>query len=225
MQIKYCLPIIKHKKNDVLAMIQNHADYQYFEVWIDYIEDLDNKFIEELRNKLGDTLILLFRRKRFDPITMSFENRIAIIHLLANSKTFLDLDIINQKEELNYITHKRVHITPIISYHNYKETPSDQEFKILLSIMAQNQPLIYKIATFCNSENDALRLLQLQQQLLQEQKKHIILGMGPQGIITRVFATIWGNEFIFAPLTGASGTAPGQLTKTQLETIFKELII
>lgn len=47
--------------------------------------------------------------------------------------------------------------------------------------------------------------------------------MGEFGIITRIFGTIWGNEMIFAPKSIEGASAPGQLTKKQLEDIFKAL--
>ena len=47
--------------------------------------------------------------------------------------------------------------------------------------------------------------------------------MGEFGTITRIFGTLWGNEMIYAPKEKKNASAPGQLTKIQLETIFKEL--
>ena len=84
-------------------------------------------------------------------------------------------------------------------------------------------PDVYKIATKCTNETDALKLLLLQQNLKIQNKKHIVLGMGEFGTITRVYGTLWGNELIYAPQTKEEASAQGQLTKKELENIFKEL--
>jgi 3-dehydroquinate dehydratase len=55
--------------------------------------------------------------------------------------------------------------------------------------------------------------------LKSEQKKYIILGMGEHGTITRVYGALWGNEMTFAPEKEGEETAPGQLTRHEMETI------
>lgn len=94
---------------------------------------------------------------------------------------------------------------------------------MIIKAMSRNRPKIFKIATFCRSKKDALRLLDILQTLKKEGKKCIVLGMGKFGIITRIFGSLWGNEMIFAPLTIIEQSAPGQLTKSQLLNIFHNL--
>ena len=223
MKINYCLPIIKKNKEEIFKIIEtNISDYQYFEVWLDYVENLDEAFITKLTNLLENHLIVLFRRLNLEPIIMDVQHRLDIISLVSTSESFLDLDI-TQKEELEYVQKNAIKINIIISYHDYHETPSDQKLKDILAEMKKYNPTIYKIATICVSEDDAIKLLQLQGILKKENKRHIVLGMGKFGTITRVFGALWGNEMIFAPETIEDQSAPGQLTKMQLENIFKQL--
>jgi 3-dehydroquinate dehydratase type I len=221
--INYCLPIIKTKKADVLKIINdNEKDYQYFEVWLDYIKDLDEAFIIKITTMLQERLILLFRRKNLEPIQMDIEKRIDTILLISKSESFLDLDI-SQQDELDYLQDSELHIHLILSYHNYKETPDDETIHDILLDMEKYKPMIYKITTTCNQETDAVRLLQFQKLLIAQNKKHIVLGMGKFGTITRVFGTLWGNEMIFAPKKKEEESAPDQLTKSELEKIFEKL--
>lgn len=221
MQTKYCLPIIKNRKDDVLKTIRiNMNDYSYFEVWLDYIDNVDGAFIEELRKLLKERLILLFRRKNLEKIEMDLEKRVNIICLLKNSRSLLDLDVFDQKDELDYIRNNKLKVSTIVSYHNYKETPSGKTLKEIIDIMNKHQPTIFKTATMCNSQKDALRLLELLLDLKKINLKYIILGMGEHGIVTRIFGTLWGNEMIFAPKLITDQSASGQLTKGQLEAIF-----
>ena len=153
---------------------------------------------------------------------MSLEKRLKIINLLDNSNTLLDLDIA-QKEELDYFKNHKIQVSTIISYHNYSETPDDKYLDKIIDRMKRYNPAIYKISTFCKTEKDALRLLQLQQELKKQNKKHIVLGMGKFGTITRVFGTLFGNEMIYAPEKLMESSAEGQLTKDKLKEIFRAL--
>ncbi|HWY80039.1 MAG TPA: type I 3-dehydroquinate dehydratase [Candidatus Sulfotelmatobacter sp.] len=222
MKINYCLPIIKTRKIDVLRMITQHTnEYQYFEIWLDTIEGIDNIFVKELVNLLQDKLILLFHRGKLKKPGINNEKKLQIIDLLHNTKAYLDLDI-SEEKELAYIQKKKIQVKKIVSYHNYQETPANL-VEIIKQIDKLN-PNIYKIATMCTNEIDALKLLLLQQNLRLQNKQHIILGMGKFGTITRVYGTLWGNKIIYAPIETKDSSAPGQLTKQELEKILPILI-
>lgn len=223
MKQKYCLPIIKTETAEVLKIIlKNKVSYDFFEVWLDYIKDLNLHFIETLIRNFDGKLIFLFRRQRLEPPKMSYQKRIKIINLIASSECFLDLDI-SQKKELEYLKKKPKKIRLIISYHNYRKTPSKQKLEKIIIAMSKYNPEIYKISTFCNINSDALSLIDLLSSLKEKSLKCIILGMGEEGIITRIAGAITGNEISFAPLIRKRGSAAGQLTKSELEKILKKI--
>jgi 3-dehydroquinate dehydratase type I len=111
----------------------------------------------------------------------------------------------------------------IASYHNYQETPDTLQLRRIIDIMKPYRPAVYKLSTLCQTEEDALRLLQQLLELKAKGVRAIVSGMGGPGAVTRVFGALWGNEMVFAPLSEEGRSAPGQLTRQQLETIFKEL--
>jgi len=222
MQEKYCLPIIKKTKHEVMQEIDDSIDkYAYFEVWLDYIDDLDETFIKKLEELLKKRLILLFRRQNLEKMHMDLEKRLKIISLLRES--FIDLDVFDQKEELDYIKNNQKKVATIVSYHNYRQTPDGEKLKEIIDTISKYEPEVIKIATMCNTQKDALRLLQLLLELKERNVRCIVLGMGELGNITRIFGTLWGNEMIFAPQLLKEQSAQGQLTRGQLETIFREL--
>lgn len=221
MKIRYCLPVLKKKKKEVIQCIEeNIANYDYFEVWLDYITDIDNIFVNEIVNKYQDKLICLFQRGIEKKPGIQVAKKLQILDLLHNSKCHIDLDI-SEKNELEYVQTKNISVKKIISYHNYQETPNTLAETV--KQMHQFKPDIYKIATFCNTPTDALKLLLLQQNFQLQNKHHIILGMGKFGTITRVYGTLWGNELIYAPQSEKEASAPGQLQKKELEEIFSLL--
>ena len=221
MRIEYCLPIIKKSKKEVLDTVAKYRnEFELLEIWLDPIKDIDAAFVDKLIYMLQDKLILLFHRSDKIQTTISKELKEKILDLLDDQKSYIDLDL-SEKEEIAYLKKKQIKVKTIISYHNYVETPVDLMEKIKL--MDVISPAVYKIATMCNNETDALKLLLLQQNLKAQNKKHIVLGMGEFGTITRVFGTLWGNKIIYAPVTKKEASAPGQLTKQELEKIFTEL--
>jgi 3-dehydroquinate dehydratase I len=226
MTIPYCLPIIKNTRQDIIQTIEaNIADYQFVEVWLDYVDDLDETFVKNLVNSYGGKLILLFRRQKLETPIMAQEERNRYLSLVNGAQSYLDFDIRTQQADLTFIKQNNVRTRLLLSYHNYDQTPETETLHGVLKEMAEYSPAIYKIATMCANESDALRLLSILLKLKSEQKSYIMLGMGEHGMITRVFGTLWGNAMIFAPKTIDESSAPGQLTKGQLEEVFKQLSI
>jgi 3-dehydroquinate dehydratase I len=224
MNIKYCLPIIKTDQKAVLEMVRaNLTSYTYFEVWLDYIENVDDAFIEQLIKLLKKRLIVVFRRQELEAISMDSSKRKHILSLLGDSQVTVDLDITTQKDELDYLKKCPLGTKTIISYHNYEKTPNLAFLRRIVESMTPYHPGVYKIATMCHDENHAVRLMRLLVELKEKRLKYIILGMGKSGIVTRIFGTLWGNEMIFAPEIIAEQSASGQLTRNQLTTIFEAM--
>jgi 3-dehydroquinate dehydratase-1 len=79
--------------------------------------------------------------------------------------------------------------------------------------------VVAKVSTKVQSTEDVINLFSLYSQ----PGRKVILGMGPQGRITRVAAPFLGSEFTFAsPFEGVE-TAPGQMSAGQLKAIYNLL--
>ena len=222
--INYCLPIIERDAASVREVInRGRADYRFMEIWLDYIQELDPVFVRELAAAWGDRLIFLFRRQGLDKIRLPLESRYRIVQEMSGGESFLDLDFTSQAEELDYIKRERLAPKLILSYHNYIETPAWPVLRKLAVSMRRNRAAVCKVACMCNSPEDAVRLLTLQMEFRKSSVRHIVLGMGEYGAVTRIFGTLWGNEMIFAPSSHQSESAPGQLTQGELAQVFKAL--
>jgi 3-dehydroquinate dehydratase type I len=224
MKTAYCLPIISTSQAGVLeAIADNDTDYAYFEVWLDYIDTVDDAFVKRLIDLLSGRLVILFRRQNLEDIKMSLEERLAILGLLKGSEVLVDLDITTQTAELDHIKESGLNLKTIASYHNYEQTPDAVQLKEIIDTMKGYQPSIYKLSALCTAPEDSLRLLDLLLELKKSGLSAIVSGMGEFGTATRVFGALWGNEMTFAPKARAEQSAPGQLTRETLETIFKAL--
>lgn len=226
MQHKYCLPIITRYTRSLLDIIhQYERQYAFFEVWVDYLEDADEAFIAQLADTWPGRIIIVFRRKELHPMHMPLASRLQIISALNQSTALIDLDLASQAAELDFIRTDGLHVSTIVSHHNYSATPTTRGLGEIAHAILVCKPTMLKIATFCQNEQDAVRLLALQLRLREQGQRHIILGMGPHGLVTRTFGTLWGNEVIFAPAQASEQSAPGQLDRDQLDAIFRSLAV
>lgn len=223
MQNNYCLPVLKSSKKDVLDTIQSADNFNYFEIWLDYIEDLDFDFVNHLLFQYRDKLIFVLRRLNLETTLMESQRRLSIISLMNNKDALLDLDVITQQEEISYLQNNGLKISLITSYHNYQQTPTDDKLLNIISIMEKYDPYIFKIATKCDSPKDAIRLLDLLITLKNKKKKIIVMGMGEYGTMTRIYGSLWGNEITFTPKVKTEATAPGQLTRNEMDIILNIL--
>jgi 3-dehydroquinate dehydratase I len=221
---RYCLPIIRSKRSEVLALVKEHAHhFRYIEVWLDHIKDLEPGFATNLVGNHPNKFVFVFRRQKQEALQMDPDLRWKIIQSLSKKQVFVDLDVSLQTDEIQAVHAERLSLKLILSYHNYSFTPSDTQLRTTVSQMQSWKAHICKIATYCKNQRDSLRLMELLIDLREAGQKTIVLGMGPHGTITRIFGTMWGNEMTFAPLTDDERSAPGQLTRDRLETILETL--
>jgi len=220
----FCLPIISGTCLNVEEALQRHLRaFRYAEVWLDYVKDRTPGFAARLATRYPNRLIMVFRRRNLAKPTMSASERRTIIRSLARKKALVDIDITFQARDLAWIAANQIPIKKIVSYHNFAGTPSDTALALLVSKIKTHKPHIIKIATLCSSKRDALRLLELLLDLRASNNRAIVLGMGRDGVITRVFGSLWGNEITFAPLTSSARSAPGQIPIAKLDSIYRAL--
>lgn len=105
----------------------------------------------------------------------------------------------------------------VASYHDYERTPSSDEIVSLLRGMDCD---IAKGAFRVNSLDDLRSILEASRAV---GRRHVILGMGPLGTVTRVRSGILGNEFSFGYV--GEPTAPGQLSADEMERLGDDCVV
>ncbi len=219
---KYCLPLILENFHELgLQLSSAEKTYTYMEIWLDYLKSIEETTLSAFIDRYPGRLILLLRRLQLQAVTMSRTRQQELISFLAPQNCLIDLDVSSQVAELEFLRSLPHKGQLIASYHNYTETPSDLALDEYVKLMDLYAADIYKFSCFCNTPEDAARLLHLGLRLKSSSKKVIVLGMGKYGSLLRVYGTLWMNELIFAPQDKALASAPGQLTYDELEAIFK----
>lgn len=221
MKNNYCLPLIKATEDEMLAEIEAHEkSYSYFEIWLDYIQGLHAEFLSNLLNEYPGRLVFVFRRKNLETPKLKVKEQAELIKIFDEKDCLVDMDVYDQAELIKRSGELR--LNRIISYHNYEETPAENELYKILQDIAVCRPEVAKISTFCNNKSDAYLLLKIMLEMKSQGKKHIILGMGEDGLVTRLYGALWGNELTFITEKKEDSSAPGQLTRAEYEKFLKE---
>lgn len=107
----------------------------------------------------------------------------------------------------------------IISYHNFESTPHSPVLHRIIKRSAAMGADDVKLAVTANSKTDCARIMSLYSRY----KNLIAFAMGESGKITRIVAPLLGAAFTFASVDEAHLIAPGQLTASQMEIIYRIL--
>ena len=97
----------------------------------------------------------------------------------------------------------------IRSFHDFERTPSSNE---ILSMLSAGDQYISKGAFKASSFRDLYSILDASRRI---GRRHVLLGMGEIGEVTRIRQTILGNEFTFG--YAGTSTAPGQFSADEME--------
>lgn len=140
---------------------------------------------------------------------------------LENGAWAADIDVSDPSDFASAVkAHQR---RLILSFHDNDKTPPDSELEKTLLVMKRRCPDIIKMAAYAHSSADMLRLLSFYSHPRLSGSSLILLSMGPRGILSRIGAPLLGAPFTYAAADESSGTAPGQLTVSRMESLFSLL--
>ncbi len=108
-------------------------------------------------------------------------------------------------------------LTVVASYHDYESTPDAERIRSILGGMDAD---IRKAAFKVNGFRDAVSILDAAKGV---DFRHVILGMGPIGSVTRIRQRLLGNEFSFGYV--GEPTAPGQFSVDEMSAMGDDCMI
>jgi len=228
-----CVPVKEKTQKMVLKrlfQIKGKADLA--EIWLDQIKDLD---LKNLLKKAPLPVICVCKKpsekgsfkgsytEMADILKEALKHGAVCVdvsfdipkNLCANIVKYRDIQnakckmgIRNQKSEMQNI---------IISFHDFKKTPSFKEMLKKAHEMKKRGADIIKISVMAKSIEDTFSVIFLARQLQAKKIPHILIAMGKKGILSRVITPFLGGTIMFAPLDKKSASASGQLTVDELK--------
>lgn len=219
-----CVPIRERCMADALLKIQAvQSQADMLEIWLDQIEDLQVERLFSVKRK--PYLCVCKSKREKGGFVGTTQKRINILEKCVDlGAEYVDLNIESPVKWIKQLVSQKKDSSLILSHHNFLRTPSVRILSRLTTRMFRLGADVVKIATIVRSIEDIAVLYKLAHSLNNSKKRHIIIGMGKMGQMTRIYSPLLQNEFMFAPLDGKQKTADGQLTKEELLTLWKVLI-
>ncbi|MBI1747904.1 MAG: shikimate dehydrogenase [Acidobacteria bacterium] len=185
------------------------------EIRADYIEDVD---VHRLLSCRALPVIFTCRPARAGGRFTGPEiERLALLrHALQAGADFVDV------EEDADVAAAFANLDPdhaILSYHNFKETPTDLE--AIYQRLKRRGAGTIKMATQANSFSDAVRLFDLLRQYRRQSPNLIVCAMGPRGQFTRLLGP-WSRSFLtYASLEEGRESADGQIPLAEMVGLYR----
>lgn len=208
MKIKICTPVIGETLKEFLINLEKvQGVSDMVELRVDNINNLNEEDLRLIRNKTKKKSIFTCRKKEL--ILSGFK--------LGFDYVDIDLGLIKDLD-----LSKTQRSKTILSFHNFKKTPTMKELSEIVNNMRKFKVVVIKIATMVKNDDDLGNLFRI---LMSKKKyeKMIVAGMGKKGRIIRIIGPFLGSFLTFAS-TKYGESAHGQIDIIKMKNIYKLLV-
>lgn len=226
-----CIPVVAEDEDGINKNIEEikKSYFDIIEFRIDYLKECFDinkikKYARIIKENLNASVILTFRTKMEGgekEITPSEYEK--LLKNLMDEK--VDADTIDVEAKIdedvvkNLIDYAHANGYKIIlSNHNFKKTPAENEIISLMHYMDDLGGDIIKTAYMPNDFDDVLRVMSCTKKACDEIDKPIVsMSMSELGMISRINGELFGSYITFGSVMKAS--APGQVDSLKLKSI------
>jgi len=222
---RICVTILSKNLRQLLKLIskaeKEHPDM--IEIRLDaLIGDYD---IDKIRSATEIPLIATNRKIEEGGMSQQEEDE-RIKTLIEASRAgfdFIDLELKTQNLEWAIEEIEKNGSKSIISFHEMSKTPSENEMGDILNKEKSYGAYICKIVGMAKAFEDNLKYLNFVSKNRSE--RLICFGMGEAGIVSRVLSPIFGAYLTFASIPGGGKGALGQISISEIKSIYRGLKI
>ena len=187
------------------------------EVRFDYLKKSDiPNVLEDIKKNLSRCVCTLRPKSEGGLFIGKEDERKSILRLLAEYNPFLlDVEfntIQKDKKLVRYLKKTKCRI--LVSWHDFKKTPSDSLLKNKFNKMRKFSNMV-KIVTVAKNVSDASRLLSLYS--IRTESKIVAFCMGDPGKFSRILCLHLGSPFTYVSLGKA--IAPGQFSVDEIKSL------
>ena len=225
-----CLPLVGDTRAKVLQeaeeLVTLHPDLLEWRIdAYNEVEDTDDclSLLKELRGVIGGTPLIFTCRIDLEGgfKEISRENRLKLCTsaMQTGDADLVDIELCNDHEFIAAIKMqaKQSGVSLILSYHNFKETPSEAFIYSKLVEAQKAGAEISKVAVMPKNYGDVLTLLSATNKARNEIVRGpiVTMSMGPEGAVSRLAGGLFGSDITFA--IGMQASAPGQIPIKELK--------
>ena len=171
------------------------------------------KKVNSLRGKGLPIIVTIRSKKEGGKTSISDKKRLELFNAVIPLVNAIDIELNSRAivhEVIKAAKSKKKMV--IISYHDFKGTPSIVNLKKIISESKKIGADLVKIATLANKEEDVIRLTELTAEC---KNSHLVtIALGNKGSISRLIFPLYGSLLTYACVT--KPLAPGQFSFNEL---------
>ena len=218
MKYKTCVSIAEQtpaKTKKILKIALSKSDF--VEIRLDFLKiEQIPETLEMIKKDLSRVVCTLRPKNEGGKFVGNEKERIAIIKLIAEYNPFmLDIEFNTLKKNSSLTKYlKSTKTKLLVSWHDFKKTPSSSELEKKISQMSKFSSNV-KIVSTAKSTDDSTRMLELYSK---KGKNNLIsFAMGDYGRISRILCLYLGSPYTYVSLGKA--IAPGQFSVDEVKKI------
>ena len=220
---KVCIPIVETTVEKALVAIKEANRWaDLIELRADFLKRVKLALLLENRQK---PMIVTHRRKEEGGKYKGRERkRLSVLQEAIDlGADYIDVELASEKSSLQGLIRNKEGTQVILSFHDFRRTPSAKELQSLFGQMVRLGADVIKIVSFAGSWEDNLSILSLIPFAKARRRKIVAFCMGEKGKISRLFSPFLGAAWTYASLSRGKASAPGQLTVKEMKEIWKML--
>jgi len=220
---KLCIPIVETTTDRALIAIKKANRWaDLVEVRVDYLRNPELEILLQNREK---PFVITNRRKEEGGKYIGGERkRLTVLEKAIDlGADYIDVELATGASLLRDLIRNKRRTRVILSFHDFRGTPSLKELQRLSARMIRLGADVIKIVPFAKSWEDNLTVLSLIPFVKERGQKIVALCMGEKGKMSRIFSPFFGAAWTYASLNKDNASAPGQLTVRELTNMWKKM--
>jgi 3-dehydroquinate dehydratase type I len=206
---------------NLIKKIENHKA-NFIEVRLDSLKDPED--LEEIANHTKMPMVATNRSTdchgKFSGSETDRQH--TLLNAARNGFDYVDIELSTPKLKEIVKALRNMNVKPIVSFHDFKGTPSLLKLHKVLENELANEAEVCKIVTTANVIEDNLTVLNFVSKV-HESANIVCFSMGELGKPSRLLSPLFGGFFTIASPERGKETAPGQLTVQEMRTAYKAL--
>ena len=220
---KLCIPIVETTMGKALIAIKKaNRLADLIELRVDYLRNLELPLL--LQNRKKPFIVTNRRKEEGGQYRGEERRRLSVLQEAIDlGADYIDVELATQRSWLQDLVKNKRETQVILSFHDFRRTPSLKELQRISWRMIQLGADVIKVVPFARSWEDNLNILSLIPFAKERKQKIVVFCMGEKGKLSRIFSPFLGAAWTYASLSQSRTSAPGQLTARELTDIWGKL--
>ena len=220
---KLCIPIVETTMGKALIAIKKaNRLADLIELRVDYLRNLELPLL--LQNRKKPFIVTNRKKEEGGQYRGEERKRLGVLQEAIDlGADYIDVELATQRSWLQDLVRNKRGTQVILSFHDFRRTPSLKELQRISWRMIQLGADVIKVVPFARSWEDNLNILSLIPFAKKRKQKIVAFCMGEKGKSSRIFSPFLGAAWTYASLSQSRTSAPGQLTARELTDIWGKL--